>query len=324
MEFKFVDDLDTISENDLIETLNYNVRCAKYTRNEICKLRQATTPSEGNISVIVKKEENNEVEPVVDYDFEEEVDYYLTDFKNISEEKLETSIDHVLPKRKNPHYKNILLRIMSEMERDIIEIDVIVNKWDMDEKERAGYENEKQICERRLELLRERINKNNSNDDLETEDIDNTLIFVPTPAGNIRVLEDLKAIPQDYYSGFLELFKSIKDGSFKNVKRFLEIDTLKGACEVKDFKIRVMFIRLQYDKYAILTAFMKKSDNDMGYRRPLEIKMKDYRNNASKLIKEKMDDPEYLQMNKEIEEELFRILGEKEKAVQKVKKGDEV
>lgn len=328
MEFKFTD-LDDISESELIEILDYNTRCASFTRSEIAKLKQATAPSDCNINVVVQKEKKvEETNVTINTDFEEEVDYYLSDLRALPVDEIEEGINEVIPSRKNDHYKEIMMRMGAEMVRDIKEIDEIIisDKDKMSEAEIRGYEDEKAIAKKKLELLSKRIKRKEDIVDSEEDEekIDNKLLFVTTESGNPRVLSDLKCIPHDYYEGFIELFNSIKDGSFKNVKRFLEIDALKGASEVKDFKIRVAFIRLRKDRYAILSAFMKKSDNDLGYREPLKHKMKDFKARVKDRMKELMDDPDYLEANKLIEEEVFRILGdENTKAVQKVKKGDE-
>ena len=323
MEFKFVD-VDDISEDDLISVLDYNRRCANKVRNEISKLKEVTTVfqkgdfnSKNNFSYLLKNDENKENKRIIDVDFEGEVDYYLSDFKLLEINDLESNIDQVLPSRKNSNYKRIIMRIISEMIRDIKELnEIIVSESNMSSNDLKEYRDEILCCRKKIELLKLKISKS-SNENINTlededEEIENTLIFVPTLRGNIRVLDDLKNIPVDYYAGFLGLFKSIKDGSFKNIKRFTEIDVLRGAIEVKDFKIRVVFTRLSKNKYAILSAFMKKTDNDLAYRRPLEIKMQDYKNNIYKIIMEQLDNPEYLEYNKKIEEELFRILGENE------------
>lgn len=329
MEFKFID-LEEVTEGELLEILNYNTRCASFTKKEIEKLKQATTPSDGKINVVLQKEEvKEELNIATNNDFEEEVDYYLSDFRALSDDEIEEKISEVIPSRKNDHYREIMMRMSAEILRDIKEIDEIIisEKDEMNEEELNDYESEKALAKKKFELLSKRIKKSEVNKELEEDEEgqDNTLLFVTTASGNPRVLNDLKDIPQSYYDGFLELFKSIKDGSFKNVKRFIELDALRGTCEVKDFKIRVAFVRLRKDRYAIISAFMKKSDNDLGYREPLKHKVKDFKNRVKDRMKELMDDPDYLEENKFIEAEVFRILGdENTKEVQKVKRGDEV
>jgi len=329
MEFIFKDTSD-LTEKELIELLDHNTRCAAFTRREIDKLRQATTSSDCNINVVIQKEkEVEEIMVTVDTDFEEEADYYLSDLRALPDDEIEKRIGEVLPARKNNHYKEIIMRLSAEMVRDIKEIDEIIvsDREIMCETDIQGYEAEKAIAKQKLELLNKRLIKTENTLDEEDDTKENDLIFVTTESGNPRVLSDLKSIPQDYYPGFIELFDSIKDGTFKNVSRFVGHEKLLGASEVKDFKIRVVFIRLTSDKYAILTAFMKKVDNDTGYRNSIIYKLKDYNKNKThdKLL-ELIKNPEFIKANKEIEKELYRMLGkeEKENNKQKVKKGDKV
>ena len=86
--------------------------------------------------------------------------------------------------------------------------------------------------------------------------------------GNIRVIDEIEKISKsspEFCSEFLELFQSIQDGSFKRVKRFLNNNKLVGISEVRGFKPRVVFDRIGKNDYAIITAFLKKCDNDRGY-----------------------------------------------------------
>ena len=145
------------------------------------------------------------------------------------------------------------------------------------------------------------------------EKIENKLIFVPTSGGTPRVLEEIEHIAPEYYDGFLGLFQSIVDGTFKGVERFASTNNaLSGISKVKDFKIRVAFDRIDKDKYAVITAFTKKSDNAKSYLAPLKVKVAHYRKVAPKL-KELIKDESFLEENEKYQERLFEILNQKEK-----------
>ena len=307
MDFKFVD-VDYLSEEELIQVLNYNHRVYLMKKEEISRLQSATLFDDVKNKVDKNcKIGKTKIEKNKDSFFEEEVDYYLSDFLDLSEEELDTSkLQEVLPVRKNYNYKKILLRIIAEVNREIKEIhEVILSDSSFSESELCDFKDDIRILQKRINCLKKELSM--KNDITEEEEIKNKIIFVPTSSGNLRVLDEISNIPEEYYEGFLGLFKSIQDGTFKNIRRFVNNETLKGALEVKDFKIRVVFVRLARDTYAVLTAFTKKNDNDNGYRKPIEIKMGSFRK-IHKKLQEQLNNPEFIKYHEDALEELFRIL----------------
>ena len=105
---------------------------------------------------------------------------------------------------------------------------------------------------------------------------------------------------------FKKLFDSIKDGTFKNVKRYNNNKNYltSSVAEVKDFKIRVVFDRISKNDYALITAFIKKSDNDRGYRNSLDLKIINYLKQKDRL-KELINDDEYMKEQVLLEKELY-------------------
>ena len=130
-------------------------------------------------------------------------------------------------------------------------------------------------------------------------------------SGNIRIIDDLEHIPNDYYDGFKDLINSIIDGTFKNVKTFSNNEGLLGISEVKAFKIRLVFKRLNNNTYALITAFMKKWDNDKLYQESLANKIKDYYSIETKL-KELINNPEFIEENEKNVQQLWNVLSPKE------------
>lgn len=322
MEFRFVD-TSNLEEKDLIEILDHNVKCASLKKAEIAKLKAANESSTDikNIESVkeeVKKESSKED---VDLEFEEEVDYYLSEFRALDDSELETELEDTLPVRKNYHYKNIIMRMIAELNRDIKDInEIIVSDMNsLSKTELKEYNEEISRLRIRISALKNAlIRKENKEENEET--VDNILIFTPTQSGNIRIFDDLSGIPTEYYPSFLEIIQSIKDGSFKGIKRFINNDILKGALEVRGFKVRVVFTRLDKNVYAVLTAFVKKTNNDRGYRRPLEIKVSDYKANLASKLKESIKNDAFIEENKLLEKELFNMLGQEDKEVKEKKK----
>ena len=129
--------------------------------------------------------------------------------------------------------------------------------------------------------------------------------------GNIRVIDEIEKISKsspEFCSEFLELFQSIQDGSFKRVKRFLNNNKLVGISEVRGFKPRVVFDRIGKNDYAIITAFLKKCDNDRGYKDSLELKIQKYMSQRDNIVK-RLNNPEYRALNEQYTNELFGKLG---------------
>ena len=143
----------------------------------------------------------------------------------------------------------------------------------------------------------------------------NRIVLVPTINGNIRIIDELEHIPSEYYDSFLELINSIINGTFKNVKTFTSNPQLTGVSEVKGFKTRVVFSRLDKNTYGLITAFVKKTDTDKLYKETLTRKVTHFRENESKL-KERIKDSEFMELNDLYIEELFNLISPKETGIE--------
>ena len=140
---------------------------------------------------------------------------------------------------------------------------------------------------------------------------ENKLIFLETATGSIYAENDLFSIPEEYYQTFKELLLTIKKGTFKNVRTFSSNHkTLNSISEVKDFKTRVVFERLGKNTYAIIDIFVKKSDNDAGYRTAL-VNRVDYYKKTKSYLQEMIKDDTFLEKNRKIEENLINGLENK-------------
>ena len=122
---------------------------------------------------------------------------------------------------------------------------------------------------------------------------------------DLRVNEGIRLIPE-YYDELFELFSSIKNGTFKGVKRFQGANYARTS-EVKGKLMRVVFDRIGKNSYAIITAFAKKFDTSTAYRTSLESAIQSYIP-MRETIMEKLSDDEFLNMHKELELDLMRRL----------------
>ena len=310
MAFKFID-ISDLTEGQLIEVIEENAKTATFTREEIRKLKAAAKPKTATPSIIIDNSKTEE-QPAVDRsDFEDEVEYYYSQVKEITPATMGEKLHLCVPKRTNKNFEKIILRLKLESLRNIREINEVIREYlsveDPEEmqmfKDEILFEQQKiAFYDQLLSPVKEEVEQ------VEEEEQSNRMIFVPTNGGNIRILDEIDHIPDTFYDLFLELFLSIKDGSFKNVKRFTNNAALTGLVEVKNPQSRVVFARLNENTYAIITAFVKKTQRDKGYLDSLKNKAADYKA-ISEILKRNLSNPEFLELHQQYEDELFRKLG---------------
>ena len=310
MAFKFID-ISDLTEGQLIEVIEENAKTAAFTSEEIRQLKAAAKPKTASPSIIIDNSKTEE-QPAVDRsDFEDEVEYYYSQVKEITPATISEKLHLCVPKRTNKNFEKIILRLKLESLRNIREINEVIREYSSIEdpeemqmfKDEILFEQEKiAFYDQLLSPVKEEVEQ------VEEEEQSNRMIFVPTNGGNIRILDEIDHIPDTFYDLFLELFLSIKDGSFKNVKRFTNNAALTGLVEVKNPQSRVVFARLNENTYAIITAFVKKTQRDKGYLDSLKNKAADYKA-ISEILKRNLSNPEFLELHQQYEEELFRKLG---------------
>ena len=251
-----------------------------------------------------------------DETFEDEVGFFLDSYRQLSEDFTIEEIKAILPKKKHPQYKEILLRLSLESIKEIKEVKEVLRTEELssDEIELCNQIIEKE--NRKIDYIKSKLIKSEK-EEVEQEE-KNIIVFAPTQSSNPRVIDELEHIPSEYYEGFKELFESIVDGTFKNVKMLTNNSALVGISEVKAFKIRVVFKRISNNAYAVITAFVKKSDTDKLYLESLENKVREYKTVENK-IKELVKDPEFLKENEQNEKRLWELLSPKQDVRKKEK-----
>lgn len=297
-------DLANVTEEQLKAAIDCNNRTYRMISSEIVKLKKV---SESVRRVIESEKDedifaNQEEKASLDDDFEQEVEYYYQALKELKEEELEDELIAALPSKRNYQYQRIMYRLKAEIIRNIKEIKDFLREEGLTLEE-AELTNEMTLELKRLSLLEQELSKQEQQIEVENQ-IQNSLVFAPTPSGNIRILDEMEHIDPEYYERFTGLFQSIIDGTFKNVRRFSRNSDLAGLCEVKDFKTRVVFKRLGKNTYAVISAFIKKSDNDKGYRNMVCSRYNDYLQIESSL-KQNLTNEEFVSMQQFYTEELF-------------------
>lgn len=276
------------------------------TRNLILKNKIESLKRDNNNKseeIEIPSETNEVVTEDIDEDFQSMLDFYLERYRDLNDMEDINELKAILPRKSNPRYRDILVRLSLESLKEINNIKELLYK-ESNEEDREISQYYIDIERKKMEYIKDRLQR------YETEEVEeieqNNIIFVPTIGGNIRVIDEIEHIPLEYYNGFKQLFDSIIDGSFKNVKSFNK-DGIVKISEVKLFKIRVVFTRLSSNTYAVITAFVKKSDNDKLYRESLVNKIKDYYLMEDKL-KNAINNEEFMELNKSYLEQLFNIL----------------
>lgn len=308
MEIRILDPNSSLDE--MIEVIEDNIRTTTLTREEISKLKlQSKRTKRQDIVIQPKKKEITEKEPYCDIDFEEEMEYYLTDYKSLREDNLEEDLLSILPSKKTYRYKDIILRLIAESLKEIKEVNELISRDNFNNEELADLRSVILLEKKKISILKEHLKHK---DEVETEEeINNEIILVPSLTGNVKLIEDLEHIHPSNYEAFLELVESIKNGTFKGVKRFTNNVRFAGISEVRGFQVRIAFARIGKNKYALITAFTKKCDNDKGYRDSLTQKLSDYRLQEEKL-KALADNEEFLRENELNVERLYNLLGKVE------------
>ena len=279
---------------------NLKNRINGLTKKNVVRPKEEVTPK-----VVFPKEVEEETE---EDSFEDEVNYYLNSYRLLSDNFTEEEIKSILPKKKNSRFKDILLRLALESVKEIKDIEELLRTEDLSSKEKESFEAMIASERRKIDYIKSRLVKSETEEKDDEEEEKNTIILVPTIGGNIRIIDELEHIPNDYYAGFKKLIDSIVDGTFKNVKSFTNHPVLSGdISEVKLFKIRVVFTRLSSNTYALLTAFVKKSNSDKLYHESLVNKVKDYYGVESKLVAA-LGSEEFLEENSKNVRQLYSII----------------
>ena len=275
---------------------------------EIKELKRSYEEKENKKSVVFSE----------DKAFEDEIKYYYENIRDVKvDSNLKQNLEMALPSKKHGNYEKINLRLRAELLREIKIIYELIEEEDIDKDDLIDLKEEVNNIKIKSEMIKS-ITEEQEKLDIEEKSISNQLIFTETSSGNIRILDEIDHIDQDYYDRIIALLNSIKDGSFKNVKRFRSINNkTAGVSEVKLFKVRVLFEKIEANKYAIISVFVKKSDMDKGYVEQIGHRISVYKNQEDE-IKSQLSDDVFLMKNREIEQIVYTKL--LDKAMTPVKK----
>lgn len=290
--------------NKLLDEIEEGCSKASVYRKQIEKLQVSKNVAEESLDLEIRPE------PSINRDknttYEDELEFYLDSYSKLKEDFTEEELLEILPSRKQALFSDILTRMMAETYKDIKELEEIMLEDNDGNEDVSEYKTIFEAEKRKIEILKKVLNKSTIIEDLE-EEKENQIILVPTESGKFRVLDEIEISPIEYHDNFLELLLSIKNGTFKNVKKFLHNNKLAGIAEVRGYQTRIAFTRIDKNTYALITAFIKKTDSDHFYRSTLERKVAEYRKKESK-IKELLKDEDFIKENNLAVDQLFNIL----------------
>lgn len=317
MLFSTIDFNDTVTK--ITSTIDANCARASVTRREIDKLKQQNINNgEERKLEIFETDEIVEEKESVDEEFEDEIDFYLNDYLYINDNFTMDELIKILPSKNNYRFNDIIMRLYAESLKAMNEYRIL-SKDESNSREDLDVIVKALVSEKRkMSYLLEIINHK---DEIKEKDNKNKLFLIPNSTGSVKILDDLRSEDASFYPAFLELINSIEDGSFKNVKRFKNNNDLIGVCEVKGYQVRVVFVRIDKDTYGLITALVKKQDNDKNYRNFLRNRISEYRKVCPNL-KNYISDEKIMEENSDNLAELYNILGvTKENGIEKKKGG---
>ena len=306
-------DTTNISDNEkLIQAIKENNLIARNMRKEISELKNIELIEESDTEEFYPEECSLELNEIDD-DFE--YDYYYEPIRNMATntdlECMKQIINDCLPLKSNSNYFKLINRIKIEIVKEISSLISMYNETSDDEfkndiKENIDFEKKKLIIVNEIEKSKE------LQDETVTE---NNIVFTRTNSGNIYALEDIKSINNEYYASILELYESIKNGTFKKVKRLTTSNNkANSVSEVRGFKTRIIFDKLNQNTYVILQIAIKKSDFDKGYKESLEKRVSSYKLQKETILNQ-LNDEIYMSENTESENKLVETLSQNKKKV---------
>lgn len=313
MEFIKIDPASLNSEA-LLKILSQNIKIAKDMRREIAA-SSSLQEAHYEPTDYMREPELTEIAEVdrTDQDFEDDISIYLLELANLPKPATKEDLLAFLPDKSSANYELVINRLIIEL----LKHNATIRNFAEDSEELAVFADDLATNNHQISLLRELMSEEEL--DLSETSSTNRLIFVPTSNGSPRALEELSHIDNTYYDKFLGLFESIKNGTFKNFNRLSSNNVFtQGFGEVKDFKVRVVFDRLGENTYAIISAFTKKTTRNKEHSELLNLRCSQYRK-VEATLKEKIKDEDFLKMQNDYEQELFRMLGQKDKSSKKEK-----
>lgn len=308
----FIDTDDITNNEELYKAIEKNNSISRNLQIEMKELKNISLTEETEKITIIEEDDEYDEKEEKDIEFE----YYyelIKDIKpGISTDEMKEIISDNLPSKNNSNYFNIMGRIKAEIYKEYMEYVKMLPDAEDDEELKKDIVSIIKLEQQKLEMIKEVENEKEVSED---HNIENKIVFLKTNLGNVCAIDELKSINNEYYESFIELFDSIKNGTFKGVKRLnTSNEKVNSISEVRGFKTRVMFDKIGKNTIVILKAVIKKSNFDRGYKEALEKRVSFYRIKKDHIV-ENIENEEYMLENLEYEKELYSMLSQNKRKV---------
>lgn len=247
----------------------------------------------------------SKIEPQIATSMNLDVSVYLERIKECA--GLE-DISLVLPDKNSENFYHIVYTILLNLYEEVMGIKKLLfqERNNSDRETKQYFMNEVEQLMFKIQYIKGLIKVEDKQ--IETTKSENELVFLRTNYGNICALSDIKDIPMEYYDQFYELLESICDGSFKNFKSLVGNGGVRGLCEVKGDKTRIIFDRIIDNIYVILYIFVKKVDSSASYQAALQNRGHLYKSSYEEIKSLLETSDEYLEENRKIKDKIYHIL----------------
>lgn len=307
--------MSTISVDEKIETLkkaiSEELQETRRMQNKLA-LKDSYSLSIPLFKEIASVDKDEEVLEAADPEFEDSVLYYRLELQGLDKDATIEEVREILPSEDDYDYKKIILRLIAELHKSNREINECLAEENLKEIDFLPFKQEIETNQRRIAILQELFIEEKEKEEVTEHTEKNRFIFVETNTGQPVALNEIRHIDDSYYKRFIALFDSIKDGTFKKLKRFTttQID-LRGISEVKGYQTRVLISQIGPHEYAIISAFTKKTNRDKAYGEYIALRIAEFKRQED-YLKSRLESEEFLSQNANYQEELYKILGKTE------------
>ncbi len=291
-----------------------DLRRASQVSNIQRQIQPTPVDTEETITSDIKKESG----------FEEEIKKYLELLELIDkEDDIEKEVLGILPQEDDYDKERLIKRLYIDYCKKIRQtIDFIESekRYGTDEEELVSFYGEV----KKYEEIKNTLRKNMQLDTKREEDSipKNKLLFLTTNSGRVKVFESINDMDPNYYPPLNELFTSIIDGTFRDSKPLIGNSRFNGILEVRnvDNNLRILYMPLSSNYYAILGAIIKKTDSNSYYRTSIMSMLNSF-NSQKESLEKGLENPEFCRQQEAYTKALFEKLNfpKKQDAKKKVK-----
>lgn len=168
-------------------------------------------------------------------------------------------IKFLLEKENDKARINIINRLLIVLNAEILELNnLLLNEEDEDIKNDLI----------KLETIYDELIDYRDYEDVEEQDnnTDMKVVFLMSSEDKSFFEKDLESVPEEYYNDFIVLLESIKHGTFKQVKKFVNVRRdLYPFTEVKKYQTRIFFNKIDANTVLISGAMVKKVSSSKHY-----------------------------------------------------------